>query len=154
MKGKYWFLLIVAAMMSLVGCATILPSHKLNAKIIASNGVNPNEYGRPSPVVIVLYQLKNIKAFNSADFATLYENPSQALGGDFVSQEQVEVAPGETSVFKCKLDPKTQYLGVVAAFSQFDKASWRQYVQFQSTWAEESLIIHVNKNKINIDYLL
>jgi type VI secretion system protein VasD len=154
MQKKYYFLLILAAILGLGGCAAITPSHVLNAKVAASHDVNPNLYGRPSPVVVVFYQLKNVDAFNGADFDTLYQNPQQALGGDFVSQKQVEVAPGKATVIDWKLDPTTKYLGVVAAYSQLNNTVWRQYVQFQSTWAEESLVINVNRSKISIDYLL
>lgn len=149
MKRGLVFGFVVLLMLGLSGCA-----HTLNANLIAAQNVNPNIYNRPSPVVVVLYQLKDINKFNGADFNSLYQNPQQALGGDFISAQQVEVAPGRTAVFKGKLDKKTKYLGVVAAYSNIDRAIWRQHVEFQSTWAKENLNIHVNRNNISIDYLM
>lgn len=149
MKRVFDFLIALLLIFGLSGCA-----HTLDAKLIAARDVNPNIYNKPSPVVVVLYQLKDIGKFDGADFNSLYQNPQQALGDDFVSMQQVEVAPGRTAVFKTKLDKKTKYLGVVAAYSNIDQAVWRQYVEFKSTWATENINVYVNRNRINIDYLL
>ena len=154
MKQNCKILLTILLIMGLAGCASILPTHSVNATVVAATNVNPNIHGRPSPVVVTIYQLKGIGKFNAASFNTLYQNPSQALGGDYISQKQVEVAPGETQVLTDKLDPKALYVGVVAAFSDQNNATWRQSVKFQSTWATESLLIQVSKNRMKVDYLM
>lgn len=145
---------MLLAVLALSGCASILPTHSVDATVTASTDVNPNIYGRPSPVVVVFYQLKNINKFNGADFATLYQNPQKALGGDYLGQQQIEVAPGESGEVEFNLDKKAQYLGVVAAYSNLDSAIWRKTVKFESTWAAEKFTVHVKKNRVTVDYLL
>ncbi len=153
--AKLFLILLVATGLS--SCAIfkpIMPSHKLDAKVVATTNANPDINGRPSPVVVTIYQLKAVDAFNGADFATLYQNPKKALGDEYISQQRVEVAPGKSAVIKVKLDPKAQYIGAVAAFSSLHSTGWSKTLKFQSTWGEESVLIRVSKDKVHIDYLI
>ena len=154
MKRIYCLIFILFAAIGLSGCASILPAHSVSASVSAANNANPNVNRQASPVVVMFYQLKGINAFNGSDFATLYQNPQQALGKDYISEGQVEVAPGQTVVYEDKLDPKATYLGIVAAYRNIGSSIWRRSVKFQSTWATETLKVHVGRNKVTVEYLL
>ncbi|WP_122765927.1 type VI secretion system lipoprotein TssJ, partial [Pseudomonas viridiflava] len=83
----------------LAGCSTLSPySHvtKLNLKLTASDQVNPDLNGRPSPVVVRLFELKLPVAFENADFFSLYERAKESLAPDMVASEELELRPGET----------------------------------------------------------
>ncbi|WP_122746042.1 type VI secretion system lipoprotein TssJ, partial [Pseudomonas viridiflava] len=83
----------LTALVVLAGCSTLSPySHvtKLNRKLTASDQVNPDLNGRPSPVVVRLFELKHPVAFENADFFSLYEHAKESLAPDMVASEELE----------------------------------------------------------------
>jgi type VI secretion system protein VasD len=87
---------------------------------------NPDANGRPSPVVIRVYELKSLAAFNSADFFALFEKETETLGGDLVGREEFQLDPGETRPYQRQLQPDTKFIGVVAGFRDIERARWRE----------------------------
>jgi type VI secretion system protein VasD len=97
----------------------------INIEVIASLKVNPNNINRPSPIVVQLYELKSLTAFNSADFDSLYNNGKDFLGDDLVKQEQFTLRPGGQKIYRNEPSEESQYLGAVAAYRNIDRAVWR-----------------------------
>ncbi|NVZ22037.1 type VI secretion system lipoprotein TssJ [Pseudomonas costantinii] len=115
----------------LAGCSAISPFStltKLDVALTASEQVNPDLHGRPSPVVVHLIELRHAVAFENADFFSLYSNAEQALPKDWVSSEEVELRPGESLALKLRLDPGTRFLGVLAAYRDLPHVQWRWVV--------------------------
>ncbi|NVZ70996.1 type VI secretion system lipoprotein TssJ [Pseudomonas costantinii] len=115
----------------LAGCSAISPFStltKLDVALTASEQVNPDLHGRPSPVVVHLIELRHAVAFENADFFGLYSNAEQALPKDWVSSEEVELRPGESLALKLRLDPGTRFLGVLAAYRDLPHVQWRWVV--------------------------
>ncbi len=112
----------------LAGCSTLSPySHltKLNLRLTASDQLNPDLNGRPSPIVVRLYELKHAVAFENADFFSLYERARESLAPDMVATEELELRPGETVELKLSVQKGSRYVGVVAAYRDLSQASWR-----------------------------
>ena len=68
---------------ALGGCASLSPysdTTKLDLKLAASEDLNPDLRGRPSPIVVRLLELKNPSSFNNADFFSLYQRPKDFKG--------------------------------------------------------------------------
>lgn len=66
-------LLIVSSL--LVGCSSVSPFStltKLDLTLTATEQVNPDLHGRPSPVVVHLLELKHPVAFEHADFFLVF----------------------------------------------------------------------------------
>jgi len=103
------------------------PTHII-AEIKATADLNLDPSGRPSPVVIRLYELKTPSAFGSADFFSLYEKDSAVLGADLLGQEEIIVKPGDEQLIERTLNEKTQYVGFLAAYRDLDHAVWRSIV--------------------------
>ena len=87
--------------------------------------VNPDSSGRPSPVVVRIYELKSLAAFNRADFFSLYERDKEQLGPDLVNRDELPLMPGGKPQAITTLRSDTRYLGVVAAFRDIERARWR-----------------------------
>ena len=49
----------------------------LRGAINADPSVNPDRGGRPSPIVVRVYELKSVAAFNSADFFSLFDKEQE-----------------------------------------------------------------------------
>ena len=87
--------------------------------------VNPDSSGRPSPVVVRIYELKSLAAFNRADFFSLYERDKEQLGPDLVNRDELPLMPGGRPQAITTLRSDTRYLGVIAAFRDIERARWR-----------------------------
>ncbi len=60
------------------GCSTA----RVELAVAGQPNVNPDYYGRPSPVVVKMYELRHDLTFNQADFRSLFDNPLQVPGAD------------------------------------------------------------------------
>ena len=56
--------------------------------IQASAQINPSASKRPSPLLIRVYELKSVAAFNAADFMSLYQRDQAELGADLLAKEE------------------------------------------------------------------
>ncbi|SFG09963.1 type VI secretion system protein VasD [Duganella sp. CF458] len=123
------FLLSVAALPLLVACASGPPKPAIiQANIAVASDVNPDARGRASPIVLRLFELKNLGAFQNADFFSLLERDKEALGGELLAREEFTLRPGENKHFDRPLQAETRYVAVIAAFRDLEKSSWRAAV--------------------------
>ncbi len=91
--------------------------------------LNPDVNGRPSPVVVTLYQLKNAYNFRQADYESLSDNSAKALGGDLIDQSSIEIRPGDKNKTNLTLSPNTNYLGIMAAYRNINNGVWHKTVK-------------------------
>ena len=124
-------LALCAALLSLAGCAALSPYStltKLDLSLAGSDQLNPDLHGRPSPIVLRLIELKHPVAFENADFFSLYQRPKEALAPDLVTQEELELRPGETRELKVSVQQGSRYVGVLAAYRDLPEANWRYVI--------------------------
>lgn len=115
----------------LAGCSSLSPLStltKLDLTLTAHNDVNPDQHGRPSPVVVQLLELRHPVAFENADFFSLYGRAEQALPKDWVAGEELELRPGEHVELKLSVAPNSRYVGVLAAYRDLPHVQWRTIV--------------------------
>lgn len=91
----------------------------------ATQNVNPSVSGRPSPVVVVVYELKNSANFSSSDFVSLLKDDRAMLGDDRVSRQEYVLQPGETRLIRRRSDLATRFIGVVAGYRDIEGSVWR-----------------------------
>ena len=133
------------------GCFTkkAPPPTQLAAKIVTSQHLNPNADGAPSPLVVRLYELKSTAKFKNADFFSLFDNDTQALGADLLAKDEFRFNPGDSKALQRKLDPATRFIGVMAAYRDLEKSVW----QTTAPIAEHQLnsyTILLGRNEISI----
>jgi len=114
--------------------------------IVVSADVNPDAQGRPSPIVVRLYQLKDEAAFKAADFYALYEKDQATLGAAFVSREDFDFAPGDRHSADMPVSTDAQFIGVIAAYRDIRNAQWRTL----TAAPEKGIVNNVKKNKLAI----
>jgi type VI secretion system protein VasD len=93
--------------------------------LVADAGVNPDINGRASPIVVKLYEMKSLAAFNSADFFSLFNKDQETLGAELVAREDLQLRPAENRKIERQIQDETRYFGVVAAFRDLERARWR-----------------------------
>lgn len=91
--------------------------------------LNPNRYNRPSPIIIVIYQLKNASSFKHTDFYSIYNHASKTLGDSLIDKEQIEIKPNQTKNLKLHLSTKANYVGIIAAYRNINRAQWRRIIE-------------------------
>ena len=125
LQATFWLLLIVG----LTGCFGGPSAIRIKGSMVASPDLNPDSGGRPSPVVVRVYQLRSPGAFQSSDFFSLYDNEIATLGQNLITREEFELQPGEDREYETEMDLATKYLGVIAAFRDLENARWRAVVK-------------------------
>lgn len=96
--------------------------------ISASADANPDSSGRPSPVVLRVYQLKTDAAFSAAEFFPLFDEEQKVLGPELISRDEFVLAPAEHRTIEVALSGETRYVGAIAAFRDIRNAQWRVLV--------------------------
>lgn len=119
---------MLLALALVAGCSSLSPFStltKLDLTLTASDEVNPDLHGRPSPVVVQLLEMRHPVAFENADFFSLYSRAEQTLPKDWVSSEELELRPGEQMTLKLSVEPHSRYVGVLAAYRDLPHVQWR-----------------------------
>jgi type VI secretion system protein VasD len=115
---------LVLGIALLVGCSSGPPL--VQGTIKAEPAVNPDRGGRPSPIVVRVYELKAVAAFNGADFFSLYDKEQETIGGDLVGREEFLLQPSESRQYRRQFQPDTKFIGVIGAYRDLEQSRWRQ----------------------------
>lgn len=124
-------LTMLACLSLLSACSFLSPYSsvtKLDLHLNASDQLNPDVNGRPSPMVVRLIELKLPVTFQKGDFFSLYEQPKQVLSPDLIGMEEIDLRPGTEQHLKLRLAPETRYLGVLAAYRDLPDTQWRYLI--------------------------
>ncbi|MVF23013.1 type VI secretion system lipoprotein TssJ [Methylocaldum sp. BRCS4] len=122
---------ILVTFLLLAGCAadepkpTPPPPTVVQLRIEALPDINLDGEGRPSPLLLRVYQLRETAAFNGADFFQLYQNEKSVLGADIAGKEEFILRPGEKRELSFEAKPDAKAVGVFAAYRDLDSAQWR-----------------------------
>jgi type VI secretion system protein VasD len=118
-----------AACLALGGCKSKPPPKppppQLMVSMRAKPDVNPGPDGKPSPIVLRLYQLKADAAFGNSDYFPLFDDEKKALGPDFVSREEQELVPGQTLSLEIPFAAETRFIGLAGGYRDTGSAAWR-----------------------------
>lgn len=117
--------------------------------VVGGPALNPNSQGRPSPVVVRIFDLAATGAFAAANFATLFEHPD-SLKQDLLAQEELVLRPGDIQERNRDLKANVYALGVAAAFRDMDHAVWQLTVPLKPGM-RNFLLVHVDQNRIRLE---
>jgi len=104
------------------------PPTLIRASVIASADVNPDAQGRPSPIVVKVFELKSLAAFEGADFFSLFDKDSATLGPEMNARDEFTLTPGTQRTIERKAGSETRFLALVAAYRDLGRAAWRTSV--------------------------
>jgi len=155
--GRRTFLAAGAVLSGLLiaGCATTAKlmepdPAKVVIRITSSTDLNPDMMGRPSPIVVRVYELKSDDILNNADFFALYEQDTSILGSDMTGRDEMEIPPGENITIEKELNIDARYIGVIAAYRDLDNAVWRGSI---ATPLDETTYIDVRLDKLTLSVM-
>ncbi len=130
---KYYILILLSVMLMGCSAANLVVEPYSNLEILAKHDINPDSNGRPSPVVVYIFELSESTLFENQDFFSIYEDHEQVLGPDLVNKYEVSLTPGQKEIYNASMSPKTEYLGIVAAFRDIENSNWRQVIKVDKT---------------------
>jgi type VI secretion system protein VasD len=92
----------------------------------AASDINPDDKGRATPVVVQIIALTSAARFNTAPFLSLQDALPETLGDTLLATEEIILRPGETKATCYSVHEDASAIGVVAAYRDLPKATWRQ----------------------------
>lgn len=134
--------------LGLSGCGSAPDPTPINISINADTAVNPGESGQASPIVVRVYELKGIKAFNNASFFD-FDKETETLGADLISSREYEMIPGSSQEYNAKISSEAAYVGVVASFRDIQSAKWRDSIELKKE-KKNKFVIYVTGLAVRI----
>lgn len=120
-------LALAALFVVLSGCAATESKLAIPYEIdfTASKDVNPDSNGRPSPIQVVVYELKTPGGFQAADYFSLQNDPEKTLGAEFLGIQRLTLRPGQEHKLERPGNVEARALGIVAGYRDLDTSGWR-----------------------------
>lgn len=142
-------LILIAFSLALGGCSLkqSAPVTRIDLHLTGSDRLNPDLHGRPSPIVLRLYELKNPVTFEHAEFFTLYQQPQETLALDLIAHEELELRPGEKQELNLLTTPEGGYLAVLAAYRNLPEAAWQVVIPLRIGELNQ---VHLQVNDLSI----
>ena len=135
------------ALLMMAACASKPPEDvTIKGSLQAVDDVNPDGNGRPSPLVVKIFQLKGKDKFEQADFFELFEEAEATLKTDLLDVEDVMLAPGEYKSYEGKFDPATRFVGVIGAYRDIHQAEWKSIIEMP----EKSVMKFLKRSPLTI----
>jgi len=127
----------------------------LTISINSAADLNPDSDGRPSPIVLRIYELSDIKSFKEKDFFDIFDNDKESLAESLLKINEFELNPNESRKLDIRLNSSTKYMGFLAAYRDIDSAKWREIAALTSKkpsgipiYGTRGFTVDLNKNKI------
>jgi type VI secretion system protein VasD len=113
-----------------------LPDRRVKLKIFASTSLNVADDGQPLSLVVRVYRLRSMDAFQAAPLATFGDKAKEKelLGDTLVSSREFVLTPGQHYETLDKFSHEAQFIGIVGLFRKPAEGRWRQV--FDSRTAE------------------
>lgn len=106
----------------IVGCAS--QPKEIEALVLGSGQLNPSADQKLSPVVLEVFQLKDLRDFQSSDYFKLI-NTGKSESQYILSMEQFFIQPSQVVRLKMPLNDQANHIGLFAAFHNLDELRWR-----------------------------
>lgn len=119
-------------------------------KLSAAENINPDNNGRPSPIVVLIYELSALREFDSQDFFDLYDDASSTLSNTMIKTHELEITPNSSLINQIILQENTKHLGIILAFRDINKAQWKYDIKLP-TEKESEIFINVGKLSASVE---
>lgn len=158
-QGQLSFIWCILAIFSLIlaGCSSPPKPPIAMVSLNVQPNINPSppitaetKTSEARPVVIRLYELSSLAAFNSTDFFSVFNDYKTILESELIASEELRVTPGQKHKFTRTLNLNTRYVGVVAAYKNLEESQWRASAAIPSNEIAPEIYIFLDGNKIQI----
>jgi type VI secretion system protein VasD len=121
--------ILLMLLILVAGCSRKEPSPtkppRLVLQVVAAEGLNPDGTGRPSPLVLRTYQLKDANSLASAGFFEVWNDDRAVLAGDLLWRHEITMTPGGQETIRTPLAAEAGAIGVVGAYRDVRNSRWQ-----------------------------
>lgn len=172
MTGRFFRVCMVALFFSvlLTGCETVKklgqviknpdiqvgkpaeqPS-EVTVSLLTEPDTNTNADGEAAAVDVQLVFMSDDSKLQAADYDQIASTPlPDALGKNYIDHQDFNLLPDTIKTLPpVKLDEKTQFIGVVAYFSDDQSTEWKQIEPVEGTGHSYRLLVHVRQGSIEM----
>ncbi|EHF7572234.1 type VI secretion system lipoprotein TssJ [Salmonella enterica] len=125
---------------------------EMTITLLTEPDINLNTDGEAAPVDVQLIYLTDDSKLQAADYDQIASTPlPDALGKNYLDHQDFSLLPDVMKTLPpVKLDEKTQFIGVVAYFSDDQATEWKQIEPVEGTGHSYRLLVHVRQSSIEM----
>ncbi|EAW1040317.1 type VI secretion system lipoprotein TssJ [Salmonella enterica] len=125
---------------------------EMTITLLTEPDINLNADGEAAPVDVQLIYLTDDSKLQAADYDQIASTPlPDALGKNYLDHQDFSLLPDVMKTLPpVKLDEKTQFIGVVAYFSDDQATEWKQIEPVEGTGHSYHLLVHVRQSSIEM----
>jgi type VI secretion system protein VasD len=143
-RKTMWSAAVLAAVPALAACSSAPPPPPppttIQLTVVGAKALNPDPNGRPSPVMLRLYQLGPSDAFANADFFQVIDQDKATLGPTLLDRQELAVPPDSRQTVTIQPKPDVKTLAIAAAFRAYEEAGWRAMQPIQPNKANSFVL--------------
>ncbi|MCK2180227.1 type VI secretion system lipoprotein TssJ [Hafnia paralvei] len=120
--------------------------------LLTEPDTNANADGEAAAVDVQLIYMSDDSKLQAADYDTIASTPlPDVLGKNYIDHQDFNLLPDTMKTLPpVKLDGKTQFIGVVAYFSDDQATEWKQIETVEGTGHNYRLLVHVRQGSIEM----
>jgi type VI secretion system protein VasD len=118
----------------------------VDVELKAQDNLNPDTRGRPSPLLVRLYELATPAGFEALPFDALQADDTAGLKPDLIDKREQVIAPGSTTAIGLKPEDKVKFIGVFASFRDLERAKWRAVVPVKGNVTQRVELLFDERN--------
>jgi len=120
--------------------------------LLTEPDTNINADGEPAPVDVQLIYMSDDSKLQAADYDQVATTAlPDVLGKNYIDHQDFSLLPDTIKTLPpVKLDEKTQFIGVVAYFSDDQTTEWKQIGSVEGTGHSYRLLVHVRQSSIEM----
>lgn len=134
-----------------VGKQAVQPS-EVTVMLLTEPDTNTNAEGEAAPVDVQLVYLSDDSKLQAADYDQIASTPlPDVLGKNYIDHQDFSLLPDTLKTLPpVKLDEKTQFIGIVAYFSDDQSSEWKQIEPVEGTGHQYRVLVHVRQSSIEM----
>jgi type VI secretion system protein VasD len=134
-----------------VGKQAVQPS-EVTVTLLTEPDTNTNAEGEAAPVDVQLVYLSDDSKLQAADYDQIASTPlPDVLGKNYLDHQDFSLLPDMLKTLPpVKLDEKTQFIGIVAYFSDDQSSEWKQIEPVEGTGHQYRVLVHVRQSSIEM----
>lgn len=124
----------------------------LSLSFLSENNINENDENLASPIQVqIVYLTEDSRLLDSYYEQLIEEKLEDILGKNYLDHQDYTIIPNQYKVVpNIILGEKNRYLGVIAYYSDPEKAQWRKVIKLEGLGHNYHVLVHLRKFEVEI----
>jgi len=148
--------LYILTILTMSGCSSLVDSKDqpsvITFSLVADEGMNPNLLGVGAPLEIKIFELADDSMFLSADFEQISRDLDSVFKSTYIKSYDYVLTPNQFKfVNEIKVSDDTNYIAVIAYFSEPDLSEWKKSVKIIKKGRVYHMLVQFKGYEINLE---